>query len=55
MKTTGVIRRMDNLGRVVIPIHFRKKAGIYENDDVEITLNDRNQIVIPESTTRFPE
>ena len=46
MKTTGVIRRMDNLGRVVIPIHFRKKAGIYENDDVEITLNDRNQIVI---------
>lgn len=46
MKTSGIIRRMDNLGRVVIPIHLRKKANIYENDDVEITLNERNQIVI---------
>ena len=46
MKDTGVIRRIDNLGRVVLPIHFRKKANIYENDDVEITYNESNQLVI---------
>lgn len=46
MKETGVIRRVDNLGRVVLPIHFRKKAGIYENDDVVITIDENNQILI---------
>lgn len=46
MKETGVIRRIDNLGRVVLPIHFRKKLNIFENDDVEITLDENNQIVI---------
>lgn len=46
MKDTGVIRRIDNLGRVVLPIHFRKKLGILENDDVEITLDENDQITI---------
>ena len=46
MKETGLIRRIDNLGRVVLPIHFRKKANIFENDDVEITINENNQIII---------
>ena len=46
MKETGLIRRIDNLGRVVLPIHFRKKANIFENDDVEITINESNQIII---------
>ena len=46
MKDTGEIRRIDNLGRVVLPIHFRKKLGILENDDVEITLDENDQITI---------
>ena len=46
MNDSGVIRRIDNLGRVVLPIHLRKKANLSENDDVEITINNFNQIVI---------
>ena len=46
MKDSGVVRRIDNLGRVVLPIHLRKKANLSENDDVEITINNSNQIVI---------
>lgn len=42
----GIIRRLDNLGRIVLPIHYRKMVGIYENDDVEISVNELNQIVI---------
>ena len=42
----GIIRRLDNLGRIVLPVHYRKVVGIYENDDVEISVNELNQIVI---------
>ena len=30
MKSTGIIRRVDELGRVVIPIEMRNKVGIAE-------------------------
>ncbi len=46
MKNAGVIRRIDNLGRVVLPIHFRKKANLNENDDVEITIDEYDQLII---------
>jgi AbrB family looped-hinge helix DNA binding protein len=46
MKEFGIVRRIDNLGRVVLPIHLRKKINLSENDDVEISLNNLNQIVI---------
>ena len=36
MKTTGVIRRVDELGRVVIPIDMRTQLGIVEKDPLEI-------------------
>lgn len=36
MKATGIIRRVDDLGRVVIPKEIRKKLGIYEGDPLEI-------------------
>lgn len=37
-KTTGIIRRIDNLGRVVIPKEIRKALDIKEGDTVEIGL-----------------
>lgn len=37
-KTTGIIRRIDNLGRVVIPKEIRKALVIKEGDAVEIGL-----------------
>lgn len=36
MKSTGIIRRVDELGRVVIPIELRNKFGIAEKDPIEI-------------------
>ena len=36
MKSTGVIRRVDELGRVVIPIELRTQFGISEKDPMEI-------------------
>lgn len=41
MKATGIIRRVDDLGRVVIPREIRRTLGIKENDPMEIyTDND---------------
>lgn len=36
MKATGIVRRVDELGRVVIPIEIRNKFGIAEKDPIEI-------------------
>ena len=36
MKATGIIRRIDELGRIVIPKEMRKKMDIGDNDPVEI-------------------
>lgn len=36
--TTGIIRRIDNLGRVVVPKEIRRLLGINEGDPVEIGL-----------------
>lgn len=34
----GIIRKTDDLGRVVIPIEYRKKLKINKNEDVEMML-----------------
>ena len=36
MKATGIVRRMDDLGRVVIPREIRQKLGIKEGELLEI-------------------
>ena len=36
MKVTGVVRRIDDLGRVVIPKEIRKTLRIKEGDPLEI-------------------
>ena len=45
MKSTGIIRRVDELGRVVIPIELRNKFGIAEKDPIEI-FEDGSNIVL---------
>jgi transcriptional pleiotropic regulator of transition state genes len=35
---TGIVRRIDELGRVVIPIEIRKRFGLAEKDPVEISV-----------------
>lgn len=36
MKSTGIVRKVDELGRVVIPIELRRTLGIEEKDSLEI-------------------
>ena len=36
MKSTGIIRKIDDLGRVVLPIELRRNMGIDERDPIEI-------------------
>lgn len=45
MKSTGIVRRVDELGRVVIPIEIRNKFGIAEKDPIEIYV-DGSSIVL---------
>ena len=36
MKTTGIVRKVDELGRVVLPIELRRTLEIAEKDPLEI-------------------
>ena len=45
MKSTGIVRKLDELGRVVIPIELRRTLGIAEKDALEIYV-DNEQIVL---------
>ena len=40
MKATGTIRRVDDLGRIVIPKEIRRNLGIREGDPLEIFLHE---------------
>lgn len=46
MSTTGIIRRIDELGRLVIPKEMRKRFHLVEGDSVEFIVNDKQEIVI---------
>lgn len=39
MKATGIVRRIDDLGRLVIPKEVRRTLGIKEDDPIEIFLD----------------
>ncbi|KGO13517.1 AbrB family transcriptional regulator [Clostridium botulinum] len=45
MKSTGVVRKLDNLGRVVLPKELRKTLNLDEKDPLEIYV-DGEQIIL---------
>ena len=45
MKSTGVVRRIDDLGRIVIPKEIRKNMKIKDGESVEIYLDSDNIIL----------
>jgi transcriptional pleiotropic regulator of transition state genes len=45
MKSTGIVRKVDELGRVVIPIELRRTLEIEEKDPLEIYV-DGDQIIL---------
>jgi len=45
LKSTGIVRKVDELGRVVIPIELRRTLGIAEKDALEIYV-DNEKIIL---------
>ena len=46
MKATGIVRRIDDLGRVVIPKEIRKTLRIKEGENLEIFIDDKENVVL---------
>ncbi|MCD3211792.1 AbrB/MazE/SpoVT family DNA-binding domain-containing protein [Clostridium botulinum C/D] len=45
MKTTGLVRKIDELGRIVIPIELRRTLDIAEKDAMEIYVDGEEVIL----------
>lgn len=45
MKSTGIIRKVDDLGRIVLPVELRRMLDIAERDEVEIYIEDERIIL----------
>ena len=40
MKATGIVRRLDDLGRIVLPKEIRRTLNVHEGDAMEIWVDD---------------
>jgi len=45
MKSTGIVRKIDELGRIVLPIELRRTLGIESKDSVEIFV-DQDAVIL---------
>ncbi|NLA87908.1 MAG: AbrB/MazE/SpoVT family DNA-binding domain-containing protein [Clostridiales bacterium] len=45
MKSTGIVRRVDELGRIVLPIELRRTMDIAEKDALEIYVDESSIIL----------
>ena len=45
--TTGIVRRLDDLGRIVIPKEIRRQCGLGEGDPLEIEIEDGRIVLTP--------
>ena len=45
MKATGIVRRLDDLGRIVIPKEIRRTMKIKEGDPLEIFMDEDGGVV----------
>lgn len=46
MKATGIVRRIDDLGRVVIPKEIRRTLRIREGDPLEIYTDREGEVIL---------
>lgn len=46
MKATGIVRRFDDLGRIVIPKEIRKTFNLKENTPMEIWLHEDGRSIV---------
>ncbi|HAU87590.1 MAG TPA: AbrB family transcriptional regulator [Lachnospiraceae bacterium] len=45
MKSTGIVRKLDELGRITLPIELRRTLGVGERDPLEIYV-DEDKIIL---------
>lgn len=45
MKSIGIVRKVDELGRIVLPIELRRTLGIEEKDRIEIFVDGESIIL----------
>lgn len=55
MKATGIIRRVDDLGRVVIPKEVRRTLGISDGAPMEIYTIDNGVVFLPYQPNRIAD
>ena len=46
VRSTGMIRKVDELGRIVLPIQIRRSLAIHEKDGLEILLDRENGCIV---------
>ena len=46
MTTKGIVRKIDELGRLVIPIEMRRVLDISEHDDIEICFDQNENAIV---------
>ena len=51
MKATGIVRRVDDLGRIVIPKEIRRTCNLREGDPMELYLGENDVIVLKKYDT----
>ena len=51
MKATGIVRRIDDLGRVVIPKEIRRTLRIREGDPLEIFTDRDGEVILKKVLT----
>ena len=44
MNDTGIVRRVDDLGRIVIPMELRRTLGIHVKDPISISVDGENAV-----------
>lgn len=49
--TTGIVRKIDDLGRIVIPAEMRRVLGVQEGDELEISLDGDHIAIRPRIPT----
>lgn len=45
MKSTGIVRKLDELGRITLPIELRRSLNVNERDSLEIFV-DEDRIIL---------
>jgi transcriptional pleiotropic regulator of transition state genes len=51
VKSTGIVRKLDELGRIVLPIELRRTLDINEKDELEIYVDGRSIILTKNETS----